>query len=105
MADPVLLKRIARKLQEAGEATPKGDGFWPTLAEVAATECERVVTTVNKPLPALPILALAQRREGFVFLLDGGTAADVYAQVLPLFDGGQREDVWIVDVKRIVSGG
>ena len=104
MADSILIQRLARRLQEASDATAKGEGFWPTLADIAARECERTVTTTTKPIPALPILALSPRREGFVLLLDGFTVADVSAQVLPLFDAGQQEDVWIVDVKRIVAG-
>ena len=104
MADSILIQRLARRLQAASEATQKGEGFWPALATLAATECERVITTTNRPLPALPTLALGHRREGFVRLLDGATLGDVYAQVLPLFDAGQRDDVWIVEVKRIVAG-
>lgn len=104
MADSILVTRLARRLQEASEATAKGEGFWPTLADVAARECERTVTTTNKSLPVLPVLALARHREGFVVLLDGATLAEVHAQVLPLFDAGQREDVWIVEVRRIVTG-
>lgn len=104
MADSILIQRLARRLREASEATAKGEGFWPTLADIAARECERTVTTTNKPLPVLPVLALSRHREGFAFLLDGATLAETYAQVLPLFDAGQPEDVWIVEVKRIVAG-
>ena len=103
MADSILIQRLAKRLQEAADGTPKGEGFWPALAVLAATECERTVTTTNKPLPVLAFLALAKRREVFVPLLDGATLGDIYAQVLPLFDAGQPEDVWIVEVKRIVS--
>ena len=104
MADSILIQRLTRRLQEASETTAKGEGFWPTLADVAARECERVVTTTNKPLPVLSVLALSPQREGFTFLLDGASVTDVYAQVLPLFDAGQREDVWIVEIRRIVTG-
>lgn len=104
MADSILVKRLAARLAEAGEATPKGEGFWPTLAAIAATEATIPTVAVSlKPLPVLSMLALSRRREGFVLLVDGATVADVVSQVQPLFDAGQRDDVWIVDVKRIVT--
>lgn len=104
MADSILIKRLAARLSEASDATPKGEGFWPTLAQIAAEEAAKpTVAMAQKPLPALPMLALGKRREGFVFLVDGTTVADVAGQVSPLFDAGQRDDVWVVEVKRIVG--
>ena len=38
MADSILIQRIAQRLAEASEATPKGEGFWPALATIAANE-------------------------------------------------------------------
>ena len=104
MADPVLIKRLAQRLAEAGENTPKGEGFWPILATIALDEAAKpTLSLTTKPLPSLPVLALGKRRDGFVQLVDGATLADLAGQVQAIFDAGQRDDVWVVEVKRIVG--
>ena len=104
MADSILIQRIAQRLAEASEATPKGEGFWPALATIAANEAlVPIVPVMVKPVPVLSMLALSHRREGFAFLVDGATVQDVAGQVQAAFDAGHRDDVWIVEVKRIVG--
>lgn len=104
MADSILVQRIAKRLQEASDATAKGEGFWPTLATIAADEALLpTVPVIVKPVPVLSMLALSRRREGFTLLVDGATVQDLAGQVQALFDAGQREDAWIVEVKRIVG--
>ena len=102
MADPSLLTRLARRLQAASESTPKGEGFWPAMAAIAAAETERTIGVTLGPVPQKPFYALAAEREGLVVIGQGALLADVSDMAMTYFQEGGIADVSLVEVKRVL---
>lgn len=104
MADPILVKRLAQRLQEASEATPKGEGFWPALATLAADEAVRVVSVQQQVLPVNLFVAAYQRREGLRFIASAATLAEVnQVAVTFLQETGVSDRVWIMEIRRVLG--
>lgn len=103
MADPILLKRLATKLQEASESTPKGEGFWPTLAQVVADEAARTVVTQLRGVPANPFVAVTKTLDGYRQV----GRADTLAALQPVVEAYLQErgagEVWVVEVQRVLG--
>lgn len=104
MADPIVIRRVAQRLQEAGEALPKGEGFWPALAEIATDEALRTVVVQQQPLPSDPFLAVMRMREGLRVINTRMATLALATQAATTFleEHGAGE-VWIVEVRRVVA--
>lgn len=104
MADPVIVKRLAQKLQEAADATPKGEGFWPDLARLAAEEYAKVIVVTQQALPPKPFLAVVAQREGYRLVARGATLVELTAPATAFFDEGGSGELWVVEIKRVYVG-
>ena len=105
MADALTLKRLARRLEQAGGSTPQGVSYWPTLAEVAATELEKAPVVTQAALPAQPFIALIQRGGGFVVIARGASLADLTTPVTDYLQehGVGAGEVLACEVKRVLA--
>lgn len=103
MSDPVLIKRLTRRLQEASEATPKGEGFWPALAEIAATEATRTVTSQPLALPADPFLVVVRVQEGLQTVAASATLAGATQAVTIFLNERGSGEASIVEVRRVLG--
>lgn len=102
MADPTLVKRLAAKLRETSESTPKGEEFWPTLAQVAADETARTITVSQAVIPPDPFLAVVKRHEGFVLIARADLLANLQPPVEAYFQEGGGGPVWCLEIKKVL---
>jgi hypothetical protein len=103
MTDPIVVKRLTRRLAEAGEATPRGEGYWLALAQFAADEATRTVTVTQIAVPDEPFLAVTKTREGFHVVGRGATLAALTAPVTAFLEERGRGEVWITEVRRVLE--
>ena len=105
MADPITLKRLARRLEQTASATPLGEGYWPALATAAATVLERPPQVVNAALPAQPFVALARSQDGFGVVARGGTLVELVDPVTAYLTerGSGTADVLLCEVRRVLT--
>ena len=104
MADLTTLRRIARRLALLAETTPRGDTFWPTLAEAAARELESPPTVTQAALPAEPMVAVTPSGDGYQLIARGATVADLQGPVSTYLaeKGVGARDVWIAEIRRVL---
>lgn len=102
MATLSLLKRLEAKLAAASAATPKGESFWATLAQLAADECEKVIVVDQKPLPSQAFAALRREREtGWIVFARAAAMSDLATPATAYFEDGGAGDVYLVEIKRV----
>lgn len=102
MADASLIKRLATKLQETSDQTPKGEGYWATLAEVAADEAVRTITVSQDILPPDPFLAVVKRHEGFMLIARADLLANLSGPVEAYFQAGGLGSVWCLEIRKVL---
>lgn len=104
MANDILKARLAIRLAEASGATPQGEGYWETLADVAAGEMGRIITQTRLPLPTEPLLALVKQREGFSGpVAQAATITELAGLVDTVLERRGYGEIWMLEVRRIVS--
>ncbi len=106
MADPVVLARLKRRLEEVWMATPKTEAsdVWGTLAEAALSEATRTVAVSVAPLPTAYFLVCAKppRADGVRVLAQCETAsAALLVAEATLREQGCGE-LMVLEVKRIL---
>jgi hypothetical protein len=79
MADPILLGRVKRRLEEAWNSTPKTEGsdVWGVLARAAVAVVERPFEIERRGAPASPFLVVHKppRADGMRLITQSTTLA------------------------------
>ena len=104
MADLIQLKRLARRLKERSATTPQNDDLWPVLAQLAADELARTVLVTRQPQPDQRFVGLNVGRESLREVGRTALLTDLDGAVNDWYQGGGTGEVWLVEVKRIVTG-
>ena len=103
MTDPLLVQRLAARLAEASEATPKGDGFWPALATIAAEESVKTIVVIQGAIPVDRFVGVVRHREGgWRQIAEGTGLVDLTTKITTYYEVGGRGDVAIMEIKRIL---
>lgn len=105
MTDPILLQRLAQRLAETSEATPKGEGFWPTLAQVAAEEAARSVVVEQRGLPTQPFLAIRRTHEGFALVARENSLLAVQTAATTALEARGTGELWLVQIRTVLGTG
>lgn len=103
MADPVLIKRLTRLLEETSEATPKGEGFWATLAAAAADEAARALTIQQLALPVEPFLVAIRAHEGLRTVASSPTLGGASQAAMSFLEERGIGEALIVEVRRVLG--
>ena len=103
MADPILLQRLAQRLAETSEATPKGEGFWPTLAQVAAEEAARSIVVELRGQPTQPFLAVRRAHEGLVVIAQTATLIGAQNAATTALEARGTGEVWVIEIRRVLG--
>ena len=103
MADPILIQRLTHLLHEASESTPKGEGFWPTLADLAAAECARTVVVEQRGLPSQPFAAVRKTHEGLAIVARGVSLVEIQNAATTVLETRGVGEVWLLEIRRVLG--
>lgn len=103
MADPVVVKRIAQRLQALSESTPKGEGFWPALATMAAEEALRTLTVQQLALPVEPFMAAIRAHEGLRVIAKTPTLGGAQQAAIAFLEERGSGEALVMEVRRLLG--
>lgn len=103
MADPILVKRLTRLLEETSDATPKGEGFWPALATAAADEAARTLTIEQRALPPEPFLVVVRAHEGLRTVARAATLSGASQAAMSFLEERGIGEVLVVEIRRVLG--
>lgn len=103
MGDPLLIRRVARTIQEVGINTKPGEGYWEALSEAAVAEVAR---TVNVTVAAVTahVLVLTKQRDGrYLAVGDDRTITGAVAAATAHLQAEGVGEVLVAEVKKRVT--